>query len=83
MCNTIENLLFFRYLWGLPIYNYQKVNDAPRELWLCSVELPQVGIPLLSVPQAIGPFTTRPCLSAQQAHVEAAEMALHTLKVRF
>ncbi|CAH0727933.1 unnamed protein product, partial [Brenthis ino] len=70
-----------RYMWSQPIYNYQKVVDATRELWICSVELPQIGLPLLTVPQRIGPLITRPCFSTQQAHVEAAEIALNTLKM--
>ncbi|XP_046960219.1 probable RNA-binding protein 46 [Vanessa cardui] len=71
-----------RYMWPQPTYHYLKYEDPTgAELWVCNVELPQVGLPLLTVPRRIGPLSTRACFSDQQAHVEAAEIALHTLKM--
>ncbi|CAG9560114.1 unnamed protein product [Danaus chrysippus] len=71
-----------RYMWSLPIYDYQKyVDPTGTELWVCRVELPQVGLPLLSVAQRVGPLATRACFSIEQAHVEAAELALQALKM--
>lgn len=69
-------------MWPTPIYQFMKYDDPTGvELWVCSVELPQIGPPLLTVPRRIGPFSTRACFSDQQAHVEAAEIGLQTLKV--
>ncbi|CAG4958812.1 unnamed protein product [Parnassius apollo] len=71
-----------RYRWNLPIYNYQKyVDPTGAELWVCTVELPHIGLPLLTVPSRIGPLRTRPCYSIEQANVEAAEIALHAIKM--
>ncbi|XP_072941118.1 aspartate--tRNA ligase, mitochondrial-like [Epargyreus clarus] len=70
-----------RYMWAPPVYEYQKyVDPTGTEVWIGSVELPQVGLPLLSVPRCLGPLMTRACYSLQQAHVEAAEVALHSIK---
>ncbi|XP_063839408.1 RNA-binding protein 47-like isoform X2 [Ostrinia nubilalis] len=71
-----------RYMWSPPRYEYQKyVDPTGAEVWVGRVELPQVGLPLLNTPQSIGPLTTRSCFSVQQAHVEAAENALHQIKL--
>ncbi|XP_045765214.1 probable RNA-binding protein 46 [Maniola jurtina] len=71
-----------RYLWLPPIYQYQKYMDPTGvELWVCTVDLPQVGPPLLATPKRIGPLASRICYSTQQAHSEAAEIALQTLKM--
>lgn len=72
----------FRYTWAPPVYEYQKYMD-PRgtEVWLGRVELPQVGMPLLNVPQRIGPMGTSVCYSMRQAQVEAAESALKVIQV--
>ncbi|CAH2269122.1 jg17337 [Pararge aegeria aegeria] len=73
-----------RYLWSPPVYNYQKyVDPAGVELWVCSVELPQVGLPLLTIPQRVGPLIGRACYSILQANVEAADIALQTLKMPY
>ncbi|CAB3243992.1 unnamed protein product [Arctia plantaginis] len=70
-----------RYMWAPPVYSYQKYTDVTgTEVWIGRVELPHVGTPLLSVPRHLGPLTTRPCISMQQAHVEAAEYALQIIK---
>ncbi|KAL4707021.1 hypothetical protein ACJJTC_000448 [Scirpophaga incertulas] len=72
---------FFRYMWAPPMYDYQKfIDQAGSVEWIGRVELPAVGAPLLSSPRHLGPLTTRPCHSMQQAHVEAAENALHYIK---
>lgn len=69
-------------MWVPPIYECQKyVDPVGAELWVCSVELPQVGLPLLTTPRRIGPLMTRACFSVPQAHVEAAEIALQYIKV--
>lgn len=72
----------YRYMWAPPAYEYQKFVD-PRgsEVWVGKVELPQVGLPLLSVPKPIGPLMTTACYSMQQAQVEAAETALKAIQV--
>ncbi|XP_045534387.1 aspartate--tRNA ligase, mitochondrial [Papilio machaon] len=71
-----------RYMWMPPVYTYQKYLDAAgAEVWVSSVELPEVGQPLSSVPRKIGPLVTRPCYSFQQAYVQAAELALQTIKI--
>lgn len=69
-------------MWAPPVYSYQKYTDVTgTEVWVGRVELPHVGTPLLNVPRHLGPLTTRPCISMQQAHVEAAEYALQIIKV--
>ncbi|XP_026729305.1 probable RNA-binding protein 46 isoform X2 [Trichoplusia ni] len=71
-----------RYMWAPPIYSYQKYSDPSNsEMWIGRVELPHVGVPLLSVPKHIGPLVTRPCPTVQQAQVEAAESALQVIKL--
>ncbi|CAG4936738.1 unnamed protein product [Colias eurytheme] len=71
-----------RYSWVSPLYKYHKyVDPTGDDLWVGSVELPHVGQPLLNPPRVMGPLITRPCFSVQQAHVEAAEIALHSLKM--
>ncbi|KAM3962917.1 putative RNA-binding protein 46 [Aphomia sociella] len=71
-----------RYNWAPPCYDYQKyMNPTGAEVWVGRVDLPYVGQPLLNVPRRIGPLTTRTCFSLQQAHVEAAESALHYIKM--
>ncbi|KAJ8732227.1 hypothetical protein PYW08_014957 [Mythimna loreyi] len=71
-----------RYMWAAPIYNYQKYIDPTNtEIWICRVELPHIGKPLLSVPRQLGPLQSRPCYSMQQAHIEAAESALQVIKM--
>ncbi|XP_034824338.1 probable RNA-binding protein 46 isoform X1 [Maniola hyperantus] len=71
-----------RYLWSPPIYHYQKYMDPTGvDLWVSSVELPQVGQPLLATPKRIGPLASRACYYMEQAHAEAAEIALQTLKM--
>ncbi|XP_049865735.1 probable RNA-binding protein 46 [Pectinophora gossypiella] len=71
-----------RYMWAPPVYNYSKYMDASgAELWVARVELPQVGMPLLSVPRRVGPLVTQPCLSMQQSHVEAAQNILHCIQM--
>lgn len=71
-------------MWAPPIYSYQKYSDSSNsEMWIGRVELPHVGVPLLSVPKHIGPLVTRPCPTVQQAQVEAAESALQVIKVIF
>lgn len=69
-------------MWAPPVYDYQKyMTSADAEVWVCRVELAGVGAPLLMSPRRLGPLVTRPCSSLQQAHVEAAETALHYIKV--
>ncbi|XP_023946616.2 probable RNA-binding protein 46 isoform X2 [Bicyclus anynana] len=72
-----------RYMWAPPVYKYQKCLDHTTglELWMCSVELPQVGPPLLRVPRPLGPLFSRTSHSLEQAHVEAANIALDFLNV--
>ncbi|XP_075971094.1 putative RNA-binding protein 46 isoform X2 [Anticarsia gemmatalis] len=71
-----------RYMWAPPVYSYQKYTDATStEIWVGRVELPHVGAPLLNIPRHLGPLATRPCMSMQQAHVEAAEYALQVIKM--
>ncbi|XP_013184465.2 probable RNA-binding protein 46 [Amyelois transitella] len=71
-----------RYTWAPPIYDYQKcLNPSGAEVWIGRVELPHVTLPLVSTPQRIGPFVSQPCFSLQQAQVEAAETALHYIKM--
>ncbi|XP_047986315.1 probable RNA-binding protein 46 isoform X2 [Leguminivora glycinivorella] len=73
MCKT--------YSWATPSYSYQQfVDPTGAVMWVCHIELPQVGLPLLSVPSPMGPFVTRACFSAAQARVEAAEIALQCIK---
>lgn len=69
-------------MWAPPIYNYQKYMDPTgTQIWIGSVELPHIGMPLLSGPRCLGPLATRPCWSMQQAQVEAADSALQVIKV--
>ncbi|XP_028026365.1 probable RNA-binding protein 46 [Bombyx mandarina] len=71
-----------RYMWAPPSYEYQKhIDVGGTEVWIAKVELPYVGLPLLTVPRCVGPLVTRACVSMQQAQIEAAEAALHTIKV--
>ncbi|PZC75804.1 hypothetical protein B5X24_HaOG205624 [Helicoverpa armigera] len=71
-----------RYMWVPPVYNFQKYSDPIHsELWVGKVELPHVGLPLISPPRRFGPLATRPCLSMQQAQIEAAETALQVIKM--
>uniref|UniRef100_A0A2A4JHP7 RRM domain-containing protein n=1 Tax=Heliothis virescens TaxID=7102 RepID=A0A2A4JHP7_HELVI len=71
-----------RYMWAPPVYNYQKYLDPTNsELWVGRVELPHIGLPLLSSPRHLGPLATRPCLTMEQAHIEAAESALQVIKM--
>ncbi|KAG6453481.1 probable RNA-binding protein 46 [Manduca sexta] len=71
-----------RYMWAPPIYEYQKNLDASgNEIWTGKVELPYVGLPLLTIPRHIGPLMTSACYSMQQAQVEAAESALNYIKM--
>ncbi|XP_059048374.1 probable RNA-binding protein 46 [Achroia grisella] len=71
-----------RYNWASPVYDYQKyLGPSGADVWVGRVSLPYVGLPLLTTPQRLGPLTARPCFSLQQAQVEAAEMALHYIKV--
>jgi hypothetical protein len=75
-------IVIYRYMWARPVYDYQKyVDHVGNEEWVARVELPAVGPPLLAIPRPVGPLTTRACYSMQQAHVEAAENALHCIKV--
>lgn len=69
-------------MWAPPVYNCQKYIDPTNtEIWIGRVELPHIGTPLLSVPRRLGPLSTRPCHSMQQAQIEAAESALQVIKV--
>ncbi|XP_068630586.1 probable RNA-binding protein 46 [Battus philenor] len=68
-----------KYSWLPPVYNFLKYLDAAGDMWMCTVELPWVGQPLTCTAQRIGPLTTRPCYTVQQAKVEAANMALNSL----
>ncbi|CAH2991952.1 unnamed protein product [Chilo suppressalis] len=71
-----------RYMWAPPVYDYQKYISADgAEQWVGRVELPLVGPPLLGAPRRVGPLHTRACHSVHQAHVEAAENALHYIKM--
>ncbi|XP_063378711.1 probable RNA-binding protein 46 isoform X2 [Cydia fagiglandana] len=73
MCKT--------YSWASPNYTYQQfVDPNGAVMWVCHIDLPQVGLPLLSVPTPVGPFVTRACFTAVQARVEAAEIALQCIK---
>ncbi|XP_063620951.1 probable RNA-binding protein 46 isoform X1 [Cydia splendana] len=73
MCKT--------YSWASPNYTYQQfVDPAGAVMWVCHIDLPQVGLPLLSAPTPVGPFVTRACFTAVQARVEAAEIALQCIK---
>ncbi|VVC93386.1 unnamed protein product [Leptidea sinapis] len=70
-----------RYRWSQPVYTYQKCYSPAGDIIVGCVELPCVGQPLFGEPRSVGPMYTRACCSIQQAHVEASEMALHTLKM--
>ncbi|XP_063531872.1 probable RNA-binding protein 46 isoform X2 [Cydia strobilella] len=70
-----------RYSWATPNYTYQQFLDPTGTvMWVCHIDLPQVGLPLLSMPTPVGPFVTRACFTAVQARVEAAEIALQCIK---
>ncbi|XP_026751323.2 probable RNA-binding protein 46 [Galleria mellonella] len=70
-----------RYNWAPPVYDYQKyLNPTGAEVWVGRVDLPYIGPPL-TTPRRLGPLTAPACFSLQQAHVEAAEMALHYIKL--
>ncbi|KOB67045.1 Uncharacterized protein OBRU01_16449, partial [Operophtera brumata] len=69
-------------MWAPPVYEYQKFMDPQgTEVWFGRVELLQVGMPLLNVPQRIGPLCTGVCHSLRQAQVEAAEAALKVIQM--
>ncbi|KAF9816837.1 hypothetical protein SFRURICE_009210 [Spodoptera frugiperda] len=71
-----------RYMWAPPVYNYQKYLDPTgAEIWIGRVEIPHIGMPLLSIPRRLGPLATRPCMSMQQAQIEAADSALQVIKM--
>ncbi|CAG4958810.1 unnamed protein product [Parnassius apollo] len=85
----IHQFMIFKNNTPLTIYKkkkkkkkYQKyVDPTGAELWVCTVELSHVGLPLLTVPSRIGPLRTRPCYSFEQANVEAAKIALNSIKM--
>ncbi|KAJ0180065.1 hypothetical protein K1T71_004656 [Dendrolimus kikuchii] len=70
-----------RYMWASPVYSCQKhLDPIGREVYVGKVELPLVGLPLLTLPRQIGPLITLPCSSMEEAHEKAAECALYFIK---
>lgn len=63
-------------MWAPPVYEYRShIDQTGTVLWVATVELPYVGLPL-NVPRKIGPLITSMFYTMEQARVEAAEYAL-------